>query len=139
MLTWRLFARREEESGIFSIIKWWELRRLPFNLAVGATGFVTVIVTLAVAVITSEKFDEPLGLPDPPIIALFAVIGYGIGANVCFTVGWVAEILVKTIWRERAGAFGQIHFVFGLVFSILLTLTPAVLFTGLLFLRVLRR
>jgi Na+/glutamate symporter len=139
ILAWRLFSRREEVAGAFDIIKWWELRRIPYNIAVGAAGIITLIIVVAVAAITSEKFDEPLGLPDPPIIAVFAVIGYAICANVCFTGGWLVEVLVRKIWRERAGAFAQISFALGLTLSILLTLAPAALFTGHLIARLLPR
>ena len=132
---WWLFSRSEEEASSFAVIKWWELRRVPFNLVVGATGILTCVVTVVVAAIASEKFGEPLGLPDPPIIAIFAVLAYGVGANACFTGGWITEVLVRKIWQQRAGAFGQISFTLGIVFSILLTLAPAVLFTLLLIAR----
>ena len=134
ILGWRLFSRRETAPGTSDIIKWWELRRIPYNLAVGATGVFTVVVTIA-----SEKFGEPFGLPDPPIIAVFAVLAYGIGANVCFTGGWIVEIVARKLWRDRVGAFAQISFALGLVFSVLLTLAPAFLFTGLLVLRLMLR
>lgn len=139
ILGWRLFSRREEAPSIFGIITWWELRRIPYNLAVGTAGVFTLVVTIAVATIASEKFGEPLGLPDPPILAFFAVIAFGIGANVCFTGGWVIEIFARKIWREHIGAFAQISFALGLVFSVLLTLAPALLFTGLLVLRLMLR
>ncbi|MFM7817103.1 MAG: hypothetical protein ACKPGI_09055, partial [Verrucomicrobiota bacterium] len=88
-------------------------------------GVVSCGVILAVAAIASELFDEPLGLPDPPILAVFGVLAYGIAANVCYTGGWIAEWIVRKVWRERAGAFGEISFVLGVFFSILLTLVPA--------------
>jgi hypothetical protein len=65
------------------------------------------------------------------------VIAYGIGANICFAGGWVVEIIVRKLWRGRAGAFGEISFALGLLFSVLLTLVPAALFTALLILRLL--
>jgi hypothetical protein len=102
ILAWRLFSRRNEEASAFEIIKWWEVRRIPYNLVVGAAGIFTCGVTVLVEVVASEKFGEPLGLPDPPIFALFAVIAYGIGANVCFTGGWTTELLVRKIWQEKA-------------------------------------
>lgn len=137
VLRWGFFSRCEEASGALDVIKWWEVRRIPFNLIVGATGALTMIVTLVVAAIASEKFGEPLGLPDPPIFAVFAVIAYGIAANVCYTGGWLAEILARSIWGDRAGSFGEIAFALGLGFSILLTLAPAALFTVVLILRLL--
>lgn len=136
---WWLFSRREEEASDFEVIKWWELRRVPYNLVVGATGIFTCIVTLLVAGIASEIFGEPLGMPDPPIIAVIAVLAYGVGANVCFTGGWIAELLARKVWKERAGHFAQISFSLGFLFSVVLTLAPAALFSILLILRLLFR
>jgi hypothetical protein len=137
ILTWRLFSRREEVVDAVDIIKWWELRRIPYNIAVGTAGIITLVVVVVIAAIASWKFGEPLGLPDPPIIAVFAVLGYAIGANVCLTGGWMAEIIARKLWQERVGAFAQISFALGVVFSILLTLAPAALFTVLLVARLL--
>jgi hypothetical protein len=138
-LTGWLFARGEHEVSTFEIILWWEKRRVPYNLIVGVAGLFTCAVTVAVAVIASDKFGEPLGLPDPPIFAVLAVIAYGVGANVCYTGGWISEALVRKIWQERTGAFGQITFVLGLVFSVLITLAPAALFSVLLIARLVLR
>ena len=136
---WWLFARGEREVSTFEVIQWWEKRRVPYNLIVGVAGLFTCAVMVAVAAIASEKFGEPLGLPDPPILAFLAVIAYGVGANVCFTGGWISEVVVHKIWQERAGAFGQIAFTLGLGFSVLLTLAPAALFSGLLIARLVLR
>jgi hypothetical protein len=136
---WRLFSRRAEEISTFEVIKWWEMRRVPYNLLVGAAGIFTCIMTVIVATIASETIGEPLGLPDPPILAVFAVIAYAVGANICFTGGWIAEILVKKFWREKAGAFGQAAFAVGVAFSVLITLAPSALFGGLLIARLLLR
>lgn len=112
-------------DSLWEILRWWELRRIAYNVVVGGVGMVTCALILSAAAIASEVFNEPLGLPDPPIIAVFGILAYGIAANVCYTGGWVAEWMVRKIWRERAGAFGEISFVLGLLFSILLTLVPA--------------
>jgi hypothetical protein len=87
----------------------------------------------------SDKFGEPLSLPDLPISAVLAVIAYGVGANVCYTGGWISEALVRKVWQERTGAFGQITFTLGLVFSVLITLAPAAFFSVLLTARLLLR
>ncbi|MFM7215909.1 MAG: hypothetical protein ACKO3H_13635, partial [Verrucomicrobiota bacterium] len=64
-------------------------------------------------------------LPDPSIVAVFGILAYGVAANVCYSGGWITEWIVRKVWRERAGAFGEISFVLGFLFSILLTLVPA--------------
>lgn len=112
-------------DSLWEILCWWELRRIPYNVVVGAVGVITCGVILTAVAIASELFNEPLGLPDPPILAVFGVLAYGIAANVCYTGGWVAEWVVRKVWRARAGAFGEISFVLGIVFSVLVTLIPA--------------
>jgi hypothetical protein len=124
-------------DSFWEIFCWWELRRLRYNLTVGSVGVLSSGVILVVAAIASELFNEPIGLPDPPILAVFGVIAYGIAANVCYTGGWLTEWVVRKVWRERAGAFGEISFVVGVVFSVLLTLVPAGLVLLALILRLL--
>ena len=135
ILTWRLFSRREEVVGVWDIVKWWERRRISYNLIVGATGVFTLVVmgvcwVSAIArSCTPESGSEPF---DPLFIQLMFMLVLAfihiIGANIFYTGGWLLEIIVRKIWGERTGAFGEICFALGLVFSILLTLVPAVLF-----------
>jgi hypothetical protein len=66
----------------------------------------------------------------PPVVAIFAVVAFGVMANVCFTGGWIAELLVAKVWPEEGKAFGKISFCLGLAFSILLTLLSGVLIAG---------
>jgi hypothetical protein len=134
-----LFESRTESLAPIEILKWWEKRRLPYNLIVGAAGLLTCVIDLMIAAIASAIFDEPVGMSDPPILAIFAVILFGIAANVCFTGGWIAEILANKLWNEKAAHFGQIAFTLGLGFSVLLTLAPAALFTLILILRLIFR
>lgn len=139
VLGWRFFSRRETTYGTFEIIAWWELRRIPYNVVVGATGIVTIVIIATAAWIASQKFGDPIEFPDPPLFALMAVIAYGVCANICYTGGWIAELLARSVWKEKVGAFAQITFVLGFVFSILLTLVPALLIVFALVVRLLFR
>lgn len=130
-----LFTRKEEDTSLLAVIKWWELRRIAYNLIVGVMGVFTCVITVLVAAIASETFGEPLALPDPPIVIVFAVIFFAVMANVCYTGGWFAELLVRAVWKERAGDFAQISFALGILFSAVVTLAPSVLFTVLLMFR----
>jgi hypothetical protein len=139
LLALPLFTRREDITSAADIIKWWELRRIPYNIAVGTTGIFTCATIFVIAAIASRRFGEPLGLSNSPIFELLGVVAYAIVANVCFTGGWFVEIIVRNIWREKAGAFAEIAFSLGLVFSILLTLVPAVVLVLIFLLRLLLR
>ncbi|MGC2321862.1 MAG: hypothetical protein WA463_04445, partial [Terriglobales bacterium] len=105
-------------------IGWWESRRIPFNLIVGSAGIVSCLVAGIVSLGSSFLFNSDFGLPDPPLFALFGIIIYGIMANICFTGGWLAELLVRKAWPQEADRFATLSFSLGLVFSVLLTLTP---------------
>jgi ABC-type branched-subunit amino acid transport system permease subunit len=107
------------------VIGWWEARRIPFNLVVGSAGLVSCIVVGVVALGSYFLYDSELGMPDPPLFALFGILIYGIAANVCFTGGWITELIIRQIWPAEADRFATLSLSLGLVFSVLLTLSPA--------------
>jgi hypothetical protein len=82
---------------------------------------------LITGILCEHFLGDPIGIPDPPVFALLGVAVYGIMANLCYTGGWVAELLVQKIWPAKGNDFGRISFFLGLGFSILLTVTPAIL------------
>ena len=41
------------------------------------------------------RVGEAIGLPDPPIVAILGIFAFRIAANICYTGGWVAELLVN--------------------------------------------
>jgi hypothetical protein len=111
------------------IVAWWERRRLPFNLAVGATGVASIVYTNGLSLAVRGQ----LSLPPWQLI-----VAYGVAANVCFTLGWVTENLAERWLKRPVYGLGPAMFRHGMVFSIGLTLFPAVLMTfmaigGLLF------
>lgn len=101
------------------------MRRVPYNVIVGVAGVVSGLFTLANAFVTERVLGEPIGLPDPPLFAVIAAIAYGVTANVCFTDGWITELLSRRVWGDRVEVFGEVAFTLGTIFSVLLTLLPA--------------
>lgn len=126
------YLRRDSEvTGIKEIILWWESRRVPYNLAVGIVGLLTSLMCWVSIVLVelSGKFEESL-IPDPPFFAVVSVILYAVGANVCYTAGWLVEGLLYWAGRKSDRFFGPITFALGTIFSLLLTLMPAFLMIG---------
>lgn len=113
-------------TTVRDMIGWWEARRIPFNLIVGSAGVLSFVVMGIVAAGSFFLFNSDFGLPDPPLFALFGVVIYGIMANVCFTGGWLVELVMRKIWPREADRFATVTFSLGLVFSVLLTLTPGI-------------
>lgn len=121
----RLFQRDGTYDGFWNVIFWWEARRLPYNMIVGLSGALSGLLILGNGFVTERVLGEPIGLPDPPVFAVIAVIAYGIMANVCFTGGWIAELLSRRVWGDRVAAFGEVALTLVTIFSVLLTLLPA--------------
>jgi len=122
----QFFARSTNPTDAWHTIAWWEGRRIPYNLIVGTTGILSGALCFVTGMLCEHFLGEPIGIPDPPLFALLAVAAYGLMANLCYTGGWVAELLVRKLWPEQANAFGRISFFLGLIFSILLTLVPGI-------------
>jgi len=101
-----------------STVRWWESRRLAFNKAVGAAGLVTLAVGSLFAALPPHSQFLPL-----PFMLVGAAV-YGLVANGCYTLGWVAELLARRVWGRRAPDIGPILFRQGLIFSVGLTLLP---------------
>jgi len=104
------------------VVVWWEIRRIPYNLALLAVGLVSVFAIVWIGsrlVPAGEDFVEPIGL-------LLGVVVYAVLANVCYSFGWMTEL----IWSEDAGerlAIRARFFRNGFLFSVGLTGLPAVL------------
>jgi hypothetical protein len=122
-----LFRRESPALGGAEAILWWESRRIPYNLIVGTAGICTCIAVVILAFIAQEYFNSDFGLPDPPLAGVFLVLLYGIMANICYTAGWVVELLFIRLAPQEATAFAENTFFCGLIFSVVLTLSPAVI------------
>jgi hypothetical protein len=118
------FARDAVPESIGAVMLWWELRRLAYNAVVGLTGVVTIALLVANALLRGDG----CGIPDPPLLGLFAIVGYGVMANVCYALGAFAEVVGRvTVGRENASKLGRTAFVVGLALSVIMTISPAVL------------
>ncbi len=118
-MSW-LFAPPPEPRSAWSIIRWWEARRVPYNLIVGTVGLLSFVTFLALIgycgqLPLGEDAFEPLGL----IIAPIAI-------NFCYTAGWVTEI---ALWHAQPSGrpIGPRLLRFGLGFSLIVVMLPAML------------
>jgi hypothetical protein len=121
----RLFSVPDAPRRWYQIIIWWELRRVAYNAIVGIVGILSVFAFFALASLRPKHFEDG---PEP-----FAILIFGFGANLCFTGGWMGELVARMFWRERAAFFGPMMFSLGLLFSVALCFLPP-LFAALLWL-----
>jgi hypothetical protein len=96
------------------IIRWWESRRLRYNIFVGLMGITTwflVWIAGSAAVKPGVDFEEPFAMILGPFV-------YGALANLCYTLGWVVDT------RYYRGRPRVKLYRLGVAFSLLLTALP---------------
>ena len=103
----------------WGIIRWWESRRLRYNLVVGGTG----VLSLGVIRVMTSLPPDPIQLP----YVLQPIIAYGLLANICYFMGPAAEILVEKLGRGKILPTGPSFWRMGLTFAVGLTLLPTLL------------
>jgi len=105
-------------------VVWWEIRRVPFNLALLVVGLASLFAS---ALVGSHVLppDRDIGKP------FIAVVLYAIGANLCYTLGWVTELVWGWGDTERTREVRAKVFRLGLIFSVSLTCLPAVVLTAI--------
>ena len=108
------------------IMKWWEKRRLAYNVAVGTAGLFTVGYGSLVMMLWGEF--EP--------VPLVGVAVFGVMANLCYLFGPAVEILVEKIWGNQVLPVGPALYRMGLTFSVGLALFPALIITMISVVRV---
>ena len=115
-LTEFFFRYPDRARSSWSVINWWESRRLVYNVSVGVAGAASVTALELAAVLPPYSIHLPI-----PWIAIGV---YALLANVCYTAGPAAELLIRRLWGDELEAVGPALFRYGFAFSIGLTLLP---------------
>ena len=102
------------------VLGWWELRRIAFNFILFVVLIATWIGFTAVAsphLAPGEDAIEPMAL-------FFFVPRYFLITNVCYTVGWIVELVGRRFDAEIARRRARWMFIWGTVFSCGITSLP---------------
>ena len=100
----------------WGVFRWWESRRLFYNLSVGAAGVVTLAAGFALSALPPHMMNA---FPPWPLVAIYALL-----ANVAYTLGAPTDLILRRFIGARGAAVGQALFRYGFAFSIGLTLLP---------------
>jgi hypothetical protein len=120
-LTRLLFPAPAEVRSTTSIFRWWESRRLTYNVIVGGTGLVTLAIVKAIMLL------PPLSMSGESVMFWPGIVAYGIFANLFYSLGFVTEAAMQRAWHEETPRVGPALFRQGLAFSVGLTLFPIAL------------
>jgi len=104
-------------------IAWWEKRRYLFNFAILVAGIASVLVVEIIGshlVKPGEDLEEPFGI-------VIGVIAYAVAANLCYSLGWITELLWSWGDTSSTEALRPKIFRLGIIVSIVVTLLPCIL------------
>jgi len=125
----RWLVAPQQNPSSWRVILWWEVRRIPFNLIIGAYGIVCLIVFLLAAessgrIPPGEDAVEPIAL----LFAPFAV-------NLLYTLGWLVEVPVRLILPDLSPRFGPLLMKLGLALGLFFVTLPAAIWVAILLLQ----
>ena len=106
-------------------ILWWELRRIPFNGLILLAG----LFSFGVIELIGSRLVKPGDDVVEPMALIAGSAAYVIAANLCYTLGWITELL----WSRGDSSLAEAEAIRptiyrrGLMFSLVLTLSPAIL------------
>jgi hypothetical protein len=106
----------------WNVIAWWELRRIPYNLALLVAGLTSTFAILLIG----SRFANPGEDVFEPLAVLVGAAIWAVAANACYTFGWISELLWAHGDTARTALLRGRVFRIGLIFSIALTLLPAI-------------
>jgi hypothetical protein len=103
---------------------WWEARRIPVNILIGAYGIVCLAVdfwaiTSSHVLQPGEDAVEPLAIMITPFLF-----------NICYTLGWLVEVPARLANPRLSSRFGPLLMGLGLVFSFCVIGLPAAIWVG---------
>jgi hypothetical protein len=111
-----LYPRPAKRSA-GGIVRWWESRRLQYNLIVGGTGLVSLGTFRILTLLPPDAHAFP-------VFSWTGILAYGLLANACYLLGPTVEILVEKLSRGEILPTGPSLYRMGLTFSVGLTLLP---------------
>jgi hypothetical protein len=96
------------------VIRWWESRRLMYNVCVGVAGLTSIGYVTMLSLLAGRSLAFPW----------MGAVVYGVLANASFTLGPIVDLAIRRGFGGRAAVAGPALLRYGFVFSIGLTLLP---------------
>ena len=107
----------------YDAIAWWEKRRIVFNLVVLVLSFCSLVI---IELIGAQHVQPGEDVVEPFIVLAGGAV-FVIAANVCYTLGWITELMWSEGDTSRTETIRRRVYRRGLVFSALVAAAPGVL------------
>ena len=101
------------------IVRWWEGRRLVYNVVVGAAGSLSLGAVVLLSAL--PPYGQILHLSWVPV----AIVG--VLANVCYMLGPIVEVAIEKVSGGQVLPTGPVLYRMGLTFSAGLVLLPTLI------------
>jgi hypothetical protein len=119
-----LFASPTQPVRLWKVIVWWELRRIPFNLIIGAYGLLSLAVFFW-AITSSGRLG-----PGEDAVEPMALMAAPFRINLLYTLGWLVEGPARLLVRDLSPRFGPALLALGLAMGLFFSTVPAALWVG---------
>jgi hypothetical protein len=106
------------------VVVWWEVRRIPFNVIVGAYGLLCLLVFFW-AIGTSGRLE-----PGEDAVEPIALLAAPFGINALYTLGWLVEVPSRLFRRDLSPRFGPVLLKLGFALGLFLITVPAGFWVG---------
>ncbi len=121
--TW-FFGRLDSDVGDLDVVVWWEKRRFPYNVVIGTVGLISLVIYYFL--LETSGYLKP----GEDAIEPFALILAPILINICYTGGWIAELVLR-LFGLKEKRIATVLLGIGMVVSLLCALAPALMWTVL--------
>ena len=111
---------RQPPMTTWQVVGWWEIRRIFYNAILFPVGFASILAMEWFF----DRFLPPEQEGIEPMALAFVIVIYGISANLCYTLGWIVELVLRRKDPEHSRAHAEKLFVGGLWLSSVLTTAP---------------
>jgi hypothetical protein len=115
-LNW-FFAPQSVPITELNIVRWWESRRMLYNLIIATFG-IPCLFAFYWAINSSGHLE-----PGDDAVEPMALIATPFVANICYTLGWFVQIILR---RTESPVFAQRLLRFGLGFSLFVIGFPTI-------------
>jgi len=85
-----MFSVPEGQRSRWQIILWWELRRIPYNLILGAVGICSIFLFYFFS--SHEPIENGEDIGEPIMILIAPVL-----INACYMLGWIVEAYARRL------------------------------------------